>query len=187
MRIFVLMMKKIASISLLLLLLYNAFGYYALLAFQKEQAKHMAIQNDQKAEYKIIRIPVSAYVHLEDTDFEYTDGQFDYEGQTYNMVKQRRVNDVLEIYVLHNEREDQIAAQINDFVKEQLNTKAPAQKSPAHGMLKSFIKDYIPHPAPVLVSVASQPISKTSGTISTQADKLTSASLLLFAPPPKFA
>ncbi len=136
-------MKKATSIFLLFSLLYNAFGYYALLAFEKSQASNLAAESVMKTNYKIIRFPISAYVHLEDTDFEDASGQFEYEGQTYNMVKQRRINDTLEIYALHNERQDQIADQMNEYIKDQLNSsRSPVEKNPFRQLFKSIRKNY---------------------------------------------
>ena len=180
-------MKKIASISLLALLLYNAFGYYALLAYQKEQAKIMTVSETPKTAFKIINIPVSAYVHLEDTDFEYTDGQFEYEGEIFNIVKQRRVNDTLQIYALHNERQDKAAAQFNNYVKDFLTgNNTPIEHSPTKQLLKTFLKDYIGHPT-YIVSAPESSLQGATLPVIGKADKLSSCALVLHSPPPEVA
>ncbi len=178
-------MKKLASIFLLFSLLYSAFGYYGLLAFEKSQASEMMAADEDATQYKVIKIPVSAYVHLEDRDFEETTGQYEYEGQTYNMVKQRRINDTLEIYALHNERQDQIAAQMNDYVKDQLGgQKGPVGKSPVKQLLKSFLKDYINHPD-MRVTRAATGQDLNPPMVATENGFAPSADSAPFAPPPE--
>ena len=71
------MLKRFAAISFLFLLLFNAFGYYLLFGYEQKQARQEVVEsvkNMPNSAFKVIKLPVSAYVHIEDRDFEYTEG-----------------------------------------------------------------------------------------------------------------
>ncbi|MBL7818803.1 MAG: hypothetical protein JNL70_27640 [Saprospiraceae bacterium] len=141
------MLKRFAAISFLLLLLFNAFGYYLLFGYEQAQAREQVIQNIQnmpESSFMVVKMLVSPYAHVEDRDFEYVEGEFRKDGKTYNFVKKRIKNDSLELYCLNNIRQDQLTAQFNDYVKENLIQGKSSQNVPMKQMLKSFLKDYIP-------------------------------------------
>ena len=58
--------------------------------------------------------------------------------------KKRIVNDTLELYCLNNQRQDQLTAQFNDFIKENFLNGKTSQNTPTKQLFKSFLKDYIP-------------------------------------------
>lgn len=183
-------MRQISAISLLFLLLYNAFGYYALLAYTQAQTRQMAVMSMSDAQFTIIKIPASTYVHLEDTDFEYVEGDFTYEGKTYNMVKKRIVNDTMQLYTLHNERHDAVKSQFEDYVKAQIEVekKQDLEKNPARQLLKTFLKDYVSNDNYILIGVIPNiyPIEYQKVALAT-ASVLSDAHTRLAAPPPKQA
>ena len=184
-------LKRIAAILLLSLLLFNAAGYYLLFAYEQVQARHMAIQEMPDSNFKIFKFLISPYAHIEDRDFEFTEGQFIVDGKTYNAVKKRIVNDSLQLYCLNNFRQDQLTAQYNDFVTESVfdGANSPLEKSPVKQMLKSFLKDYVSKNIYVLVVNLTAP--KTTDEhlkIGVSDDRiLTSSTLSVHAPPPNFA
>lgn len=141
------MLKRLAAISFLLLLLFNAFGYYLLFGYEQAQARRQAVQSIQEipeSSFLVVKMLVSPYAHVEDRDFEYVEGEFKRDGKTYNFVKKRIVNDSLELYCLNNVRQDQLTAQFNNFVKENFLNGKNSQNLPTKQMLKTFLKDYIP-------------------------------------------
>ncbi len=141
-------MKRLAPLSLAFLILYNAFGYYALYAVEQDQAKTISLDQKGETAFKVLKIPVSAYIHLEDTEFEETQGQFLEDGVCYNLIKSRRVNDTLYVYAVYNERADRLTAQFNDYFKDgQMQGASGAQKSPVKQALKNFLKHYLPQPS----------------------------------------
>lgn len=140
------MLKKIAAISFLFLLLYNAFGYYLLFGYGQVQARKEVIEtvkNIPESSFKVIKLLVSAYAHIEDRDFEYIEGEYQSEGQTYNFVKKRIVNDSLELYCINNFRQDKLTAHFNNYVKENILNGKDTQNLPTKQILKLFLKDYI--------------------------------------------
>lgn len=141
------MLKRLAAISFLLLLLFNAFGYYLLFGYEQAQARRLTVQSIQEipeSSFLVVKMLVSPYAHVEDRDFEYVEGEFKRDGKTYNFVKKRIVNDSLELYCLNNQRQDQLTAQFNDFIKENFLNGKTSQNAPTKQLFKSFLKDYIP-------------------------------------------
>ncbi len=141
------MLKRLVAISFLLLLLFNAFGYYLLFGYEQAQARRQAVQTLQEipeSAFMVVKMLVSPYAHVEDRDFEYVEGEFKRDGKTYNFVKKRIVNDTLELYCLNNQRQDQLTTQFNDFIKENFLNGKTSQNTPTKQLFKSFLKDYIP-------------------------------------------
>jgi hypothetical protein len=140
-------LKRLAAISFLLLLLFNAFGYYLLFGYEQAQARQQAvsaIQDLPESSFMVVKMLVSPYAHVADRDFEYVEGAFIKDGKAYNFVKKRIVNDSLELYCLNNVRQDQLTAQYNAFVKENVLNGKTSQNLPTKQLLKSFLKEYIP-------------------------------------------
>lgn len=145
------LLRKIAAISFLLMLLFNAFGYYLLFGYQQIQAHRIAIEEMPASSFKVIKMLVSAYADIEDRDFEYVDGSFFYEGQAYNFVKKRIKNDSLELYCLNNFQQDQLITQLNDYLNQNVIDGKASDNLPTKQMLKTFLKDYISLPIYTLV------------------------------------
>jgi hypothetical protein len=138
-------MQRFIVISLLGLLLFNAFGYYFLSGYQQEQAKHLGYAQTKDADFTLIKLPASLYLHLENTDFEYSDQVFEYKNETFNKVKQRIFNDTLEIYCVRNVQHEQLKANFNDYVSGQMEAdkNGSSHESPIKQLLKNFLKEYI--------------------------------------------
>ncbi len=130
------------------LLFYNTVGYYLLLLREQSRASvavaAVGAAPNEEPNFVILRIPVSLYLHTENTEFERTDTDFLLEGKAYKMLKQRIRNDSLEIYCVANPQQDKITAQITDFIRQNLcNDSATSDKNAATKVLKYFLKDYI--------------------------------------------
>jgi type II secretory ATPase GspE/PulE/Tfp pilus assembly ATPase PilB-like protein len=137
-------MKRFASISLLALLLYNAFGYYLLFAYEREQARVMALQDMPESAFQVLKFNLAIYTSVQNTDFEYVNEELLVEGKTYNIVKKRVQNDTLQMFYLRNFRQDELRQNLNEIVENQTLSNHSTDNSPIKQLLKSFIKDYIP-------------------------------------------
>ena len=183
------MLKKLAAISFLFLLLFNAFGYYMLFGYEQKQARQetvSSIHDMPESSFMVVKMLVSPYAHVADRDFEYVEGEFLKDGKTYNYVKKRIVNDSLELYCLNNVRQDQLTAQFNDFVKENILNGKTSDKSPTKQMLKTFLKDYIP--LEIYSLLLSQPShTEGVGSIASTDDVLPIIYLSTTSPPPNAA
>lgn len=184
------MLKRFAAISFLFLLLFNAFGYYLLFGYEQVQARKDVVQTVKdmpESAFKVIKLPISAYVHIEDRDFEYIEGEYQSEGQTYNFVKKRIVNDSLELYCINNFRQDKLTAHFNDYVKENILNGKGTQNQPTKQMLKSFLKEYISNDIILVVSYPTEITSECSKINIAPSSTLLSAYLSLHSPPPNVA
>lgn len=149
------MKRCILSSLVLALVIFNAFGYYVLLGFEQAQARHVEIAGLPDEAFEVIKLPASLYVHLEDSDFEVVDHQFTTrDGRTYNSVKQRIVNDSLEIYCLRNFRSEQLTELSNDLATQHDGDSVRGKTgfpAPQKSISKAFFKDYLSNPAPLAV------------------------------------
>lgn len=114
-----------------------------LLSYQQIQAHEIAIDKVPNSSFKVIKMLVSAYAHIEDRDFEYVDGSFFYEGKAYNFVKKRIKNDSLELYCLNNTRQDQLTAQLHNYLKQNVLNSKESDNRTTKQILQSFLKEYI--------------------------------------------
>ena len=89
-------MKKLFAYSVLALLLYNALGYYALVVRQSVVHTVELKTKTNDADLKVVKIPISLYTHIENTEFTYSEKEMTFEGAVYWVVKQRIVNDTLQ-------------------------------------------------------------------------------------------
>jgi hypothetical protein len=180
-------MKRLVAILLLALLLFNAFGYYALFAYEQGKARRAHIADLPDSAFTVLKVKATLYVHLEDSDFEYTEGGFQHEGKTYNMVKRRVVNDTLEIYCLRDFRQDELNSLIAEYSHQQGIGKADDSQSdaPMKLVLKSFLKEYLPNTP---ISIVKTPVSTEGGQNLSipiaAASVLTAGHLSIPSPPP---
>ena len=185
---FTLEMQRLTVISFLALLLFNAFGYYFLFNYGQKQALYLTQASASNSDFTIIKLPASLYLHLENTDFEYIDQVFEFQEKTYNKVKQRIVNDTLEIYCVRNADHERLKEQFNDYVVSQLNDNSTtSEKSPLKQLLKNFLKDYIPNDIYVLVVCSPNEVSESAKINIAASSALMSAYLSLHSPPPNAA
>ena len=178
-------MKKIVPVFLLALLLYNAFGYYALFAYSSEQARVMSLQNLPESAFQVIKFNVALYTSVENTDFEYVNQELTLENKTYNIVKKRIQNDTLYTYYLRNFKQDELRQNFNDIVETQtLNNKSDNNK-PVNLLLKIFLKDYIPNDISILVVQFPDKLSEALTINAAPNTALMSPYLPLHSPPPE--
>ena len=178
-------MKIIAPVLLLALLLYNAFGYYALFAYSSEQARVISLQNLPESAFQVIKFNVVLYTSVENTDFEFVNQELTVENKTYNIVKKRIQNDTLYTYYLRNFKKEELRQNFNDIVEAQtLNSKSDNNKS-VNLILKTFLKDYIPNDISILVVQFPDKLSETLTINAAPNTALMSPYLPLHCPPPE--
>jgi hypothetical protein len=177
-------MKRLLVISLLGLLVFNAIGYYALIAYEGVEAKRVAIASVQDANLIQFKFPATVYSHVENSDFEFLDGEYSHEGKTYVMVKKRIVNDTVEVYCLHNMKQDLLNDKLGEYVSAQTNDKSQHPASPVKQLVKNFLKEYLSD-TPFTIA-APNFVSTTSRLgLSTDTAVLSSAVISILAPPPQ--
>ncbi len=140
-------MKKFTAYALIVLLLLNVMGYYGVFLGIKYSHNAELTQHFDSADfdaYQSITIKVPLTVpYYGDTKFERINGEIDYEGETYRLVKQKYQKDTLYIVCVRDVESKAIKQALADYVK-------TFSEHSSDGMtIKSapgFIKDYISTP-----------------------------------------
>lgn len=138
-------MKQLAAILFLALLLYNAFGYYIVFAYEREQARIVSLQDLPESAFEVLKFNLAIYTSVENTDFQYVNDEVTANGKTYQIIKKRIQNDSLEVYYLHNFRQDKLHQNLNDIVDAQSICKQSKKNRPFKRFLSNFLKDYLPY------------------------------------------
>lgn len=132
---------------MLVLLVYNFLGYYVVFYFEhrdvrEEFAEYINLRQYQEQDLKLFKVPISVYLEKTSSDFSRVEGDFEYNGRFYEVVKQSIQNDTLYTYCLNNEKEEQLLAQLYDHIANNgLDTKN--SKSGKSNPLKNLLKEYI--------------------------------------------
>jgi cbb3-type cytochrome oxidase subunit 3 len=92
-----LLLRKSASIILLLVLLFNMIGYRAWFYYAEKKADasmEARLDKDQYDENELVSISIPLYnpYQLDQNSFERVNGEFNYQGNTFKLVK-RRISD----------------------------------------------------------------------------------------------
>lgn len=138
-------LKKVLSIGLLAIFTFNLGGYYLLFwalkvqANQELSARLDAGHYDESQTFEI-QIPLTLPYPLQSNGFERQQGEFSYQGEHYQVVKQKYENDVLTIVCLKD-------AQVNHLEKvseafSESSGAQPVQEGSLNLPLKVF-QDYI--------------------------------------------
>jgi len=177
-------LKKLVSILLLSVFLFNLGGYYAMFWGLRYQANKELQQRLDEFDYTesqavTIKIPLTLPYQLNREGFERLAGEFEYHGEFYKLVKQKLDNDTLSIVCIKDHKEKQLVSTMIDFAK--LSNDLPATST----MLKlfgNFLKEYN--------SVYRSEISCTDGwkadlLFSDPSFTISSATIPVLSPPPK--
>lgn len=181
------MFRPFASIFLLMLLLYNAFGYYTLLACKMKQTQQIEVMGLPEEAFMIVKIPASLYLRAENTDFEYVNETINYNEKIYHIVKKRIQNDTLHLYTLRNERHEQVVSQFKEYVRNHLviEKKSPNSNT-THKIIQSFLKEYITENNSYIVFSFFKTIYKRQLVPNTPSQRLPFPFLCKESPPPEF-
>ena len=107
-------MKKAFAILLLAIFLFNLGGYYVLFwALETQANRELSALLDQgqyrESETFEIKIPLTLPYPLQSSGFERQNGQFEYQGEHYQVVKQKYENDLLTIVCLKDTKANHLA------------------------------------------------------------------------------
>jgi len=134
-------LKRIASILLLAVLLFNWFGYRILSDYYEHQADFALEQRLDKSEYDEsqlieIKVPIKLPYQTNWRDFERFDGEIEVDGIHYKYVKRKVYNDSLILLCLPHESKmklqsarDQFFALVNDLQHPTQNKKSDSGNS----------------------------------------------------------
>lgn len=141
-------MRKLISFGLIGLFLLNVLGYYGLffgLQYKNNLSINQQLDLDKYNEDQAITIkfPITIPYATDSRDFERVNGEFEYNGEFYRLVKQRLTRDTLHIICVKDLQSKRIHRALTTYVK----TFSDKPVDNSQGSSKStidFIKDYLP-------------------------------------------
>jgi hypothetical protein len=142
-------LRKFAAILLLVLFLFNWFGYQPLISFLEEKANmqletQLDKNNFDESQLVSVKIPAhyfSGYVNAK--NFERADGQVDINGIIYNYVKVRVYNDSLEMLCIPNNAAMKLSSAKDSFFKLVNDLQHRGNKKSNPGFYKNISTDYL--------------------------------------------
>lgn len=164
-------MKKVVCLGLVVLLLMNTIGYYAIFwGFQVHSDRRLTHQLDNdsydQANAITFKVPISIPYLMDQSEFSRADGKFLNEGKYYRMVKQRYAQDTLTIVCVRDTNTEQIQTALGDYVKTFADN--PQQTSKHSKAPLSIIKDFIDHSSASITGIEgwTRDVPQTSYSIS---------------------
>ncbi|WP_229254695.1 hypothetical protein [Dyadobacter linearis] len=141
-------MRRILSILLFGLLLYNMIGYSIVYlsegSYKISSANKDLIEQSTGSADIVIKIPVSVPYQTDWSAPEAAEGQIQHEGHFYQMKSQQLLNDTMYVHCELDQhardRFSDLVSKINDQVTGQ---SADDQKSQHSNLLKNFLKEYM--------------------------------------------
>lgn len=140
-------MKRTLTLFLLVLFLLNVLGYYGVfvgiqLNFGKEMRSQFDAENFSSDQEITLQIPISVPYATDAQEFTRVDGEFEYQGETYRLVKQRYAGDTLTIVCVKDAATKEIKQALADYVKSFSDN--PSSEKNTSKTLQSFSKDFMP-------------------------------------------
>jgi hypothetical protein len=139
-------MKKAYSVFLVIIILFNVMGYYGLflgLTFKNTHDMLRRLDADAYRDTETVTIKVPLAVpYLMNTDFERVNGEVEFQGGFYRLVKQRFVHDTLYIVCIKDIAGKRIKQALAGYVS--TFGHQPGEGKHTTCTIPAFIKDYLP-------------------------------------------
>lgn len=133
---------------MLALFLLNVLGFYGIfLGLQFRMAQVVNEQLDQnnysESDAVTFRIPVTMPYAVYNADYERVTGEFEHDGETFRLLKQRLYNDTLFVVCVKDHESKKINEAIADFVKTFSDKSSSSKQQNQKLELPTFSKDYL--------------------------------------------
>lgn len=141
------------------------------------------LDNKQYSDHETVtlKVPMAIPYHTDANQFERVDGEIEYKGEYYRLVKQKLEKDTLYIVCIKDQDSKRINQALADYVKTFTDKPSNAKQSAKH--LTSLIKEFLP--SSVVLTNVSAGWNSTSSSSITIDDLFHSVSLAVFIPPPR--
>jgi hypothetical protein len=138
--------KKIVSILLIFLLLFNALGFFGLFIGLRYKSKLDLVQRLDKQQYSddetiTLKIPISIPYQM-GTEYERIDGEVQHHGEYYRLIKQKFESDTLYLVCIKDQTSSRMEQALTDYVK--TFTDQPVDGKHSGKTQNNFIKDFLP-------------------------------------------
>lgn len=138
-------LRRTLAITLLAVFLFQLVGYYIVYLGLTYQANNSLISRLDSHDYSseetmTLKIPFTLPYWMDAEQFERVDGDFEYQGQFYKLVKQKLSKDTLYVVCIKNQDKKQLFDALTEYIK--FSNDVPASKQ-ALKLWGSIVKDYI--------------------------------------------
>jgi len=145
--------KKAFAIFFLALFLFNIGGYYLVYWGLHSKAKkdllhRLDADNYSSDDLIVISMPISLPYPLHQQGYERVNGEFEYNGEYYNLVKQRLENDTLFLVCIKDNVQKKLVNVLNEYSNHANNLPASAQHT--IDLFGKLFKDFFSAKSPVL-------------------------------------
>lgn len=140
-------MKKVVTIIVLIVFLFNAVGLYGILIglqfrFASEANKELDENRYATSDAITFQVPLAIPYSSDEQDFQRVTGEFEHAGEVYRLVKQKLHRDTLYIVCIKDAKSKKINQALADYVK--TFTDRPFSAKPLGGkLIYSIIKDFL--------------------------------------------
>ena len=140
-------MKRAFSIFFLALFLFNVGGYYFVYWGLQSKAKkdllhRLDADNYSSEDLIVISVPMSLPYPLQQQGYERVDGEFEYHGDYYQLVKQRLEKDTLFMVCIKDKGKNKLVKVLNEYSNYANNL--PVGSDRTLDLFGKLFKDYTP-------------------------------------------
>jgi hypothetical protein len=155
-------LKRLVSIFLLTLFLFNVGGYYLVFWGLQQKADNVLTARLDANRYSLnetveLKIPITLPYPLQQNDFERVNGTFEHKGEHYKLVKQKLGNDTLYVVCIKDVAAKSLSKKMTDYMK--LSNDLPDAKNKALSLFGKLLKEYSLGSAPRMTSSGSTILS----------------------------
>lgn len=139
-------MKKVLAILLLVVFLFNVGGYYVLFWGLHFSAKTELIQRLDSEDYSELetfefKIPLNIPYPIQNRGFDRVAGEFEHNGEFYELVKQKLENDTLHIVCVKNKAKQKLTQVFEKYARVS-NDADGAASNAGNDLLSKIVKDF---------------------------------------------
>ena len=155
------------------------------LRYQAKSEISQRLDDEQYSEAETItfEIPLAVPYGFDSKDYERVDGEFEYKGEFYKMVKQKLFRDTLYIVCINNKSEKELITDMTNFVK--LSTDLPSSSKDHSKVLNNLLKEYVSQPSIEMTEQSGLPVHRTF--FAKSSDRLLETDFSVLSPPPRFS
>jgi hypothetical protein len=137
-------MKRVTSLLLLFVFLFGLIGYYGVFWVLSEKAQLESSERLDENRYDdkdaiTIKFPLNLPYPIQSKEFERVQGSFHYQGEFYNLVKQKLENDTLYIVCVKDHEKKRLESFFSTITK--VSHDQPVNSS-AFKLLCSYAKEF---------------------------------------------
>lgn len=168
-----------------MIFLFNVGGYYLVFWGLRSQAKQDLLHRLDADKYSsedlvVLTIPISLPYPIQQNGYERVNGEFEYNGEYYNLVKQRLENDTLFMVCIRDHDEKKLVSTMTDYAN-QANS-LPASTKHTLDLFGKLFKDFT---STLITCISSGEGWSLNISFANEASELLQQNYPILSPPPK--